>query len=118
MSKPSFDLLGELTKEKYPPAFVEWVSYNDHIRHGFNSVALLLHGAGKKYNAFYIADVLRRDTNLYSTRDKFKINSNHLPYLSRLAMAEHQELAGYFDIKALKHMCGIADADENQLTLF
>lgn len=82
--------------------FNDYHKRNPHIYRAFVEKALKLKRAGREYyGAKAIMEVIRYDT-VIGGDDGFKISNNYTAYYARKAMAEHEELAGFFRTKQSK----------------
>lgn len=84
--------------DEYPPGFFAWLQINRHIYRKFKRRAFMYKRAGRShYSARAIVQELRWQTKDRQKGDHtFKINNIHTPGMARLAMAEHEELKGFF----------------------
>jgi hypothetical protein len=91
----------ERERHDYPDGFWQWLEINEHIYRAFAQLALQARARGfPRWGAHAVLEHIRWQTAL---RDGFehavKVNNNARAGLSRLAMAEHDELAGFFSTR-------------------
>lgn len=90
-----------LTSGNYPAGFWPWLENNRHVYREFVKLAKRMKRAGRaRYGAKGIVEVLRWNTNLKQVGEpELKLNNNYTSGLARLAMSEHPELKGFFQIR-------------------
>lgn len=107
MNQPSLDLVVLTARElerlnpEYPKGFWRWLDDNEHIYTEFVAMARKARQKGfSTWSARAICEVVRWQTAL---RDGYshstKLNDHATPGLARLAMAEHQDLRGFFNTR-------------------
>ena len=114
MSDPQTDLFSpvrEVEKDRtdYPVGFWEWLEKNEHIYRAFVQIAFNAKNAGfPRWAAHAIIQKLRWETALRDGyQNRVKISNNCFPGLSRLAMAEYEELDGFFATHSMGRRAGI-----------
>ncbi len=81
--------------------FYQWVKDNYPVFEYFEQSALKVHGHGvKHYSARTIVEVMRHRTNIREIGDgTWKLNDKRTPDMSRLFLALHPELGGFFEMR-------------------
>lgn len=54
----------------------------------------------RKFGAQAIFERIRWHVQVETTGDEFKVNNSHIAYFARKAMAEHPQLAGFFETRS------------------
>lgn len=106
-SETQSDLFGlsireqEQRRSDYPDGFWPWLEANEHLYQSFVRIALHAKAKGfPRWGGKAITEHLRWETAMRDGyQNAVKINNNAHPGLVRLAMAEHLELDGFFEIR-------------------
>ena len=94
--------MDETAKKRYPEGFFYWIRKKEsqRIYAEFVRRALQMKRSGREiYSAKTIIEIIRWHTDLRDKDVTFKLSNNWTSGLARLAMAEYEELDGFFRIQ-------------------
>ena len=82
--------------------FEDWLGDNMHIWYAFEREAQNIRAKGRDhYSARTIVEFLRHHSTISEKGGTWKINSNSIPYLSRLFVLIHPEAKDFFEFRKI-----------------